>query len=200
MTWITPYSMREEFTEALSLNDKIRILKERTLGWQLDIADACINGGLPCMKHSGFAVLFIVFSYFETIANMKHGVTKNTDPSRFFKEGVLDVFPELNRQPYVESKEDILTILYRSARCGFYHSSMARQRISICGEYEVLEYDRIDKYVKINPHKLIPRLKNHFLRYVLELLDPQNVELRRNFETTFEYLQDWDPLKSDKAK
>jgi hypothetical protein len=197
MTWITPYHQAEDFTWPLTLEDRITIFSEQTLGWQLDIADACINGGLPSMRHAGWAVLMIAFSYFEMIAKFKDGCTgKETRSAHFFRAGVEDAFPDIALFPPQE-KEEALTILYRSARCGFYHSGMAQGRITISSEYEQsLAYSSQVKYVFINPHRLIPDLRAHFLRYMEALTDPQNTDLRDRFARRFDHLQNWDPLSA----
>ena len=48
------------------------------IGWKLNIADQIINGGeeQPAIKHSGYATLDIVFSYFEMIAKYEDGFAK----------------------------------------------------------------------------------------------------------------------------
>ena len=147
------------------------------------------------MRHAGWAVLMIAFSYFEMIAKLKDGYTgKETRSAHFFSTGVEDVFPDIASFPPQE-REETLTILYRSARCGFYHSGMAQGRITISGEYkQSIAYSAQAKYVFINPHRLIPDLRAHFLNYIEVLTDPQNTDLRDRFARRFDHLQNWDPL------
>lgn len=54
MAWITPFHQDSDFRWPLCLDDKVLIFEERISGWQLEIADACINGGQPAMRHSGW--------------------------------------------------------------------------------------------------------------------------------------------------
>jgi len=195
MHWITPYTLSSDLHEPPTLEDKIRLFKEQTLGWQLDIADNCINSNLPGMRHCGFAVLFIIFSYFEMIAKMRYGYEGMSQSQKFFERGVLDVFPDLKIHPKLK---EIQTILYSSARCGFYHSGMAHKGIKISGEYKkALEYTTDPQIVLINPHLLIPLLKRHFLQYMSDVSNPGDPELRANFEKRFDYLQKWDPLNPE---
>ena len=166
------------------------------MGWQLDIADSCMNAGLELMRHAGWAALMIAFSYFEMIAKMKAGyVGEKSESKNYFERGVLDVFPGLAEVPEA-LKTDILRILYRSARCGFYHGGMAGGRIIISGEYkQPLAFRADSRYVLINPHLLIPELKAHFTKYIECLRDPGNKQGRDNFEKRFDYLRNWDPLR-----
>jgi len=53
---------------------QVRAFEECTLGWQLDIADSCINGRQRGpIYDSGSAELRIVLSYLEMMARMKAG-------------------------------------------------------------------------------------------------------------------------------
>ena len=195
MAWVTPYHQDSYFPRPLSLESKIQIFRERTLGWQLDIADACINGRqdanevqLGPIPHSGFAVLHIVLSYFEMIAQMK-GIyleIPNKGKRNYFMAGVLDVFPDLRHyDPAVT--DEVLRILYVSARCGLYHAGMTAKRVSLAkSEPEPLSYYARDRHLTINPHALVRVLRQHLKSYVTELRDPQNQELRQAFEKGFD--------------
>jgi hypothetical protein len=66
VTWITPYHTDADFNWPLSPDDKVTIFYERTMGWQLGIADLCKD--IPL---SGYAILHIVLSYFEMIAKIR---------------------------------------------------------------------------------------------------------------------------------
>src|SRR5579863_3252854 len=78
-----------------SVEEKVDIFYQRSLGWQLHIADMLANGGQPLgrnhsverVEHSGFAVLQICLSYFETVGHYEKGCIG----SGAFKEGVRSV-------------------------------------------------------------------------------------------------------------
>lgn len=63
----------------LTIEKKVDIFYQQTLGWQLHVADLIANGGeeleggrkVESVGHSGFAVLQICLSYFETMASTK---------------------------------------------------------------------------------------------------------------------------------
>jgi hypothetical protein len=78
--WITWKHEDSALSTVLTLEQKVDLFCEQSLGWQLHIADLVANGGtafgengdrngnaVSAIRHSGFAVLQICFSYFETI-------------------------------------------------------------------------------------------------------------------------------------
>jgi len=63
MRWVTPHSRHCDYPWPLRFEHKVKALEECTLGWQLDIADACINGRQRGpIYDSGSAELRIVLS------------------------------------------------------------------------------------------------------------------------------------------
>jgi len=198
MTWVTPYHQDSDFSRPLSFEDKVKIFEEQVLGWQLDIADTCINGELEEMGHSGWAVLAIAFTYFEMIGKTKDGYSGDSRSRRYFDQGVLDVFPELASRP---ERVDVLTILYKHIRCGFYHAGVVHCRVTISSRFpHALDFVPQERRVLINPHLLIPVIKRHFVEYINCLRNPQEQRLRDNFEKRFNYLASFDPLaKATKA-
>ncbi|HUS83137.1 MAG TPA: hypothetical protein VM013_07805 [Dehalococcoidia bacterium] len=71
--WIGPHFRSdffgERYPDSLSLEDKIAIFSDGVRGWQLDVADKVLRQD----RHSGFAALSIVISYFEMIARYEGG-------------------------------------------------------------------------------------------------------------------------------
>jgi hypothetical protein len=175
----------------LSTETKIDIFYHQTLGWQLHVADLLSNGGeelgnarkVESINHSGFAVLQICLSYFETIGKCRalaSGSRAN------FRAGAQDVFPELGKVPQ-KVREDLLNILYGDARCALYHNSRTRGvGLGQPPNDEAIAYDPLQQKLIINPHRLPKVLKSHLERYRTELLDSNNVLLRQHFEEWFD--------------
>jgi len=205
MTWITPCHEREDFGETLTFADKVLIFEEQVTGWLLDIADACMNSTIPCvrqaMRHAGFAVLLMVFSYFEMIAKYKEGYTRDLShkeirSAEYFRKGVQDVFSDIMSDWDKKNTEDTLTILFRAGRCGFYHSGVAHMRIAISHTYPVLAYDSRSQRVLVNPHRLVPHLKEHVRKYTRALRGaPEGSQLRSSFLARFDAVSGFDPLR-----
>lgn len=187
--WITPNYQHTDFSYPLSTEDKITIFWDRTLGWQLELANRIINGQADAepIPHSGYAVLQIVLSYFEMIAKFQDGYTERGRSGQYFKQGVYNVFPELQQVPE-EIAERLLDVLYSGGRCGLYHAGMTDSRILLSGERQAaLAFDERNNRLCINPHQLVPALVAHFQRYIDALKDSHNLELRTNFEARFDY-------------
>lgn len=193
--WISPKYRSTSFKKPLSIDDKITIFVDRTLGWQLDIADKIINGEsspdgrqtASPIQHSGFAVLHIVLSYFEMIAKTEEGYIQPGKSEEHFKRGVLSVFPSL-KSPPVPITDDLLKILYSGGRCGLYHGGLTDSRIVLIGDIEApMGFDTANKKLLINPHRLVPAMKKHFRQFEARLRDPNNIELREKFERRFDY-------------
>jgi hypothetical protein len=183
MTWISPNFQNVDFPGVMSLDQKIEVFADRVKGWQLDMAQLCANGS----PHSGFAVLHIVFSYFEMVAKFQAGYTQVGDCEKYFKEGVYSVFPELHNHPSGVG-DKVLDSLYEDVRCALYHSGITAPHIVLTGDVDApIAWSSDGKQVTINPHKLVPGLQQHFRSYIRQLRDHKNDTLRRNFETRFDY-------------
>ena len=197
--WVSPNYQDTDFSWPLSLDGKIAIFLDRTYGWQLDIAEQCINGRqdsegkcvLKPIPHSGFAVLNIILSYFEMIAKYQDGFTKNSKSEYYFKQGLYSVFPQLKNESTM-LVDNLLDVLYFGCRCGLYHAGMTDQNIVLSGDTLFpLVYVPHELKLKINPHLLVPSLKAHLADYGKQLRETTNAGLRQKFEKRF----DFDALK-----
>ena len=180
----------------LPIEKKIDIFYQQVLGWQLHIADLITNGGDPLgggakvapIRDSGFAVLLICLSYFETIGKYQARVDgKRKKDNEYFKAGAQAVFPFiLNTPPDVRKK--LLDTLWKDARCGLYHNSRTSCGVGL-GQPpngEAMAYDPKAQKLAISPERLPPALKDHLKHYRMELLDPTKTDARRSFEHQFD--------------
>lgn len=193
--WVTPTRQQSDIPSPMTIDDKIGFFVEAVNGWYLNIADICINGRIDesgnqvekAIKHSGFAVLAMVMSYFEMIAKYQAGYT-GRQSKVYFRKGVLTVFDELNDHP--ESVvDDVITLLYDGVRNSLYHAASTSPRIIITGDirFVIGLEDRLQPRLIINPHLLPGKLRKHLLNYESQLRDEANVQLRNNFEKRFDY-------------
>lgn len=109
--WITWKHEDTNFVAPLTFEQKVDVFYEQTQGWQLHIADLVANGGttfgdfklgkagdpVPCIRHSGFAVLHICLSYLELIGSLVTATPQS--PTKTFENGVRAVFPGLLASP-----------------------------------------------------------------------------------------------------
>jgi hypothetical protein len=183
------------------LDFQIDIFLARVDGWHLEIADRCINGwedeqGNQCINaktldgrranhipDSGWAVLQIVTNYFEIIGEFKgFRETRGKGHYEKFEWGVFDVFREFkNHTPNVSK------ILWGHLRAGLYHSGMKGNKIYIAHTLnsKPISFDQINQLLVIDPHKLIPALRQHLQAYGEQLRNPQEVDVREVFREAF---------------
>jgi hypothetical protein len=180
---ISPNFRNIDFPSDMSLDQKIEVFADRVKGWQLDIAQKCAED----IPHSGFAVLHIVCSYFEMIAKFQDGFTGEGKSPEYFSKGFNSVFPNLsNQSPYLQEK--LLKKLYKDVRCGLYHAGGTGPNIELSGDFNFpVAFTSPPDKVKINPHRLVPELQQHFKSYIRQLRDSNNEGLRKNFEARFDH-------------
>ncbi len=182
-----------------SFDDKVAIFYERVWGWQLHIAELCLDGGkdhegkadLQKIPHSAFAAMQIMLSYFEMIAKYEDGFVpankKQGQSKKYFKAGLKSVFPSLasHNQSDVDS---FLDTFYEKVRCGLYHLAQTEAGIVLTGlSQEALRFDPANKVLVINPHRLPAVLKDNLNSYRRKLLDTTNSDLRQKFEQRCDY-------------
>ncbi len=199
--WLSPSYQDIDFPVPHSLDTKIILFDDRVLGWKLNIADQLINGGQEksLIRHAGFAVLDIVFSYFEMIAKYEAGFT-GRESKKYFKIGVYSVFPEFKSiSPAVQTPlspvgnvvsliDVVLDLMYEGIRCGLYHSGITNGKIFLTAEIETpMAFELQNQMLIVNPHLLVPKLKVHLQDYVARLRDVNNTDLHTKFETRYDF-------------
>lgn len=193
---ITWKHSEKDFCWPLTFEHKVEIFYQRALGWQLHIADLLANGGepfgvatsMPQVPHSGFAVLQICLSYFETIAHYKQTNPATKTSTDYFKAGVRSVLPKVG-ESHETTVNGLLDALYGGARCGLYHNSMTVPGVGLGqppGDDPMI-YDANQKILVISPERLPKVLKQHLETFRAALLDPKNAALRENFERRFNF-------------
>jgi hypothetical protein len=192
--YITWKDSDDEITWPLSIEKKIDIFYQQLLGWQLHIADLMVNGGEPLgggakvqrIEHSGFAVLHICLSYFETIGKYRSPILTGGSKEQF-DVGVQAVFPQMGRTP-PEMRDKLLNVLYGSARCGLYHNSRTSHDVALgqAPNGEAIAYDPNSQTLVICPENLPRVLKKHLELYREELMNPTNDRVRQSFLRQFD--------------
>lgn len=194
--WISWKHKDEDLTRQLTFDQKVELFVEQALGWQLHIADLVANGGtafgeegkregnaVSLIRHSGFAVLQICLSYFETIG---HYIGSPSGSRTAFGEGVTNVFPDLVKANPASGKV-LADALYKDARCGLYHNvRTARVGLGRPARNAAVAYNHESGQVVVNPKRLPKVLKAHLERFRKALMDEGNRELRKRFEKRFD--------------
>lgn len=192
--WITWKHQHGHFPRPWTFEQKVEIFRERTIGWQLHIAELIANGGETLdgtekiakgIPHAGFAVLSICLSYFEMIARYMAGSTDEDSAGQYFRKGLKAVFPE-----FVSTHPDIAQVVnqvYKSVRCGLYHGAMTRFGIVLSGAPTSAITLADASHIGLNPHLLPRALRQHFNEYIQKLGDATETTLKRNFERRFDH-------------
>jgi hypothetical protein len=185
-SWLSWKHQRRDFKPPVPFDKKVDLFYERLFGWQLDVADHCINGGSgsPAIPHSAFAALQILLSYFETIGKYEAGYTGDHASKTHFKRGLRSVFPRLLRMPQADFDE-LADHLYDAARCGLYHASQTGRGILLARQRSPLRFVRRTKVITLDPHRLPALLKHHLDSYRKKLLGGRDPSLVAAFEARF---------------
>ena len=173
----------DEFPNGMNLDNKIEVYFDQVLGWQLIPAKDTADN----VKHSGFAVLQIVMSFFESIAKYRDGYCKKDQSKKFFKTGFGLVFPQIKEEiSNITHRDEFLENFYDNVRCGLYHASSTGPNIVLTGQADAILHIQ-DKSIIINPHRIVEPLETYLRNYVRELRDTKNTELRERFEVRFDF-------------
>lgn len=195
--WISWRHQRSDFQTPMTYEQRVEVFYEQTLGWQLHIADLVANGGttfeqvntsqpgyeVPSIRHSGFAVLHVCLSYFELIGSI---ISSDMSSTKRFQAGVKDVLPELFKG--TPDDNTLLTLLYKCARCGLYHSARPGAPVGLGqpSDGKALAFDVRNGNVVISPERLPKALKAHLAEFKDRLVDPANLRIRQQFQTRFD--------------
>lgn len=170
-----------DFFANRNLESSIELFRERVQGWQLDIA-ADIEGQINLdqdpartMKHAGYALVWILFSYFEMVGQVITGKRKS---KKAFIAGFEDVYPEL-------LKRDEVKKVYDRVRCGMFHIASTKKGTIIGGSFEKDFAMDPDDNVQMNPHLLVHSIQTHFITFIARLNDTNEIDLRKHFEQEF---------------
>jgi len=177
---ISPKYTTLDFPDGMTLENKIDIFADRINGWQIGIAKEIIQHKI---QHSGFALLQIVFSYFEMLGKYLSGSIGDSKSRANFHRGIKATFPEIGSE-----EEIFLNTLYKSVRNGLYHLGMTKINVVLrCDIPGSIGFNSERMILAICPDRLVEDLDIRFQSYITELRDPKNIELRKNFELRFDY-------------
>lgn len=180
------------------IEDKIEVFQDQVDGWILNHARALCSEQYTFRAHSGFAVLTLVCPYFEMIESYHVGLESGRRSKQFFRNGFMRVFPKfattLGKAGYSSPEklaDEIADCLYEQVRCGLLHEAAAKSKVQIRKDTAALGLmlDRTTGNVGsivIDPCLFLNDVDAHFRSYVSRLRDPNEAELRLNFEKFFD--------------
>lgn len=175
------------------LEDKIDVFEDQTNGWILDHAQALVSPKYDGRDHSGLAVLILVLPYFESIASFLRGESSEHRSGEFFGAGLQEVFPAFRASAEDERSRDAAAILnrlpssfYAQLRCGLFHESIIRNKVVVRKQdapaIVAIDLDTHEiRAIYIDPVLFLAKVRGHFQRYIAQLRDEKQTELRANF-------------------
>ena len=171
MAWyVAPGIERSELSDPLTYDHKLLVFERSVLGWQLEIADALINGhgAAQPIAGSGYAALSILASYHEMIWQATHGEKSKGKSKEAFRHGMGYIFPTV--QPEQASWREALDLIYDEVRCGLYHDGKARREVVLSGDFRnPIEVHHDSPKIWINPHLLPGEFTRHFRQFLIRL-------------------------------
>ena len=171
-----------EFPPKPTIENKIVIFADRVKGWQLYPAEEIID----MTPHSGFIVLYSLMHYFEMIGKYITGSEGEGESKKYFKIGFKDVASYLG--PGVQDLSEMdLDNIYKKVRSALYHTGLTGHGVVLTGAADnSIEVKNAN--ITINPNKLVVSLHKHFDAYLERLHNPDELELRQNFEKRFDHM------------
>lgn len=203
------YVSPDRHTQAdLHLGDferRVEILESQFRGWFFDHANLLWSEANPKREHSGFAVVTLMTTYIEAIAEFLSGKDSTGNSKKFFKRGFRAVFPDLGKQVTVGDPEqvvdEIAEAFYTQIRCGLFHTAATRRRVQLVwgmkagalvisgGISEDAQTGRPVHdihWIYVEPAAYAKSIEGHFNGYVEELRASQpGSEIRERFQRAF---------------
>ncbi|MDB5389525.1 MAG: hypothetical protein JWM11_5171 [Planctomycetaceae bacterium] len=170
----------------MDICEKIDAFENHIFIRQLRIAQVlgerfCENNPIDPLAESAFAIVSICFSYFEMIEQFCRGQSSDGQSWDFFKRGFERVFPS-----FVIASADVKQ-LYKTMRCGMYHTAMPTDRYRLSRELSA-SFKKVNGLIEINPVRLTDEIIYHFNRYCHDLRSGNDSALQQSFEMMFDSL------------
>lgn len=175
-----------EGRKSLTFQEKVESFRDSYKLWHFDIALNLAGSN----SDSGFAILSILNPYFEVLGRHLNGLTPQEARVQSRVNtiiGINRVFPELKKNPY--NIEELSEKLCDGIRNSIAHIGLTGNNIILNGTInsalKIFVIDSNSIIFTINPTLWTIHIYQDFYRYINELLDENNIELRANFERCY---------------
>lgn len=198
--------------ERATLDQKILYFQDIEHLHRFEVARAMLS-----ISHSNYAILMVLFAYFETIAQCLTGETTLRSeetpqvaaalkaggyiPKKATPTGSRKLFLKGFRFVYPNSplSDQLIEEIYGAVRCGLYHSGEVSGISYRIGTHDsmgtggfVYNQHQNHRSLDINPRKLLDELESHLDMYIAQILDPKEVKLRAKFEENKPGIMGWE--------
>ena len=183
-SYISVRFKREDFMElGITINSEvykwdkaIEIFDDRIRGRFLDQIENMVNCNY--LMRDGFSIMALNCLLIETLLQFEKGwdQTPLGRNKQEYKRFLQDKFPEI----FYHDK--IARIFYEDIRCGILHSAQTKNRSKLTFEQEnAVELPEDHNIIVVDVMKLTNAILNYYDRYIRDLRDEENLDLRVNF-------------------
>jgi hypothetical protein len=182
------------------LDDKINLFECRVDVWQLGVGVAVLkniennNPPLTIWSHAAYALISIVFSYFEMIGKSLNPTSKPSgSASKDFNYGFCDVYPSFKPANAIYDDLNVPSVVeFRDrVRNGMYHLAYTKNNLLIHNDKDLspddfsIKTNGTTQYL-VNPHQIIRTVINHFPTFISRIRDVTNNSMCTQFEKFFD--------------
>jgi hypothetical protein len=197
-SWLSPHYLHDQIDlKAASIEDRIAILEDRLRGYYTTPARLLSN----LYENSMLIILLAIFSCVELIESFHQGKSSNRKSKPYFKSGFRRIFnptapQSIPLERYEANLDKALDEIYLQARCGLMHVGVTRSKVMIDKGLEApvaIQFDgKKDEVLAIvfNPNRSLLALDVFLSDYFRELRNPDNENLRDNFDRAWKALAD----------
>ena len=175
--------------KADNIETHIAVYEDQIRGWFHDQARILEKSS----SDAGFVILLVVLAYIEQYAIFSKGQDSKGRSKEFFKDGFKAIFPLTSKEANnPDDLDQVIESLYYQMRNGLFHTGMTRSKVILSGANEFtinVEYTPSSQSVErisVNPHAMLNTIENHLADYVMLLRNPEETQLRTNFEKAWE--------------
>jgi hypothetical protein len=152
------------------INTGILVYEDRVNGWFLEYGRM-----LQAHHDAGFVVLQIAVAQIEGIEQYRRGESSDNKSKYFFSAGLKRIFS------LTAADDTWIEDFYKFCRCGLFHDGMTRKRVFIENRLP-LPLEHKNDQIFVSPNKFLDAVSVYFSKYVGELKDPRNIDLRDKFK------------------
>lgn len=202
--FLAPMQLLRQKKGGLRLADKVEIFECRVDVWQLGIAAQILRDmedpkRLDIWDHAAYALISIIFPYFEMIGKTVNPDSKNSGTAgRDFKAGFCDVYPQFKTADGAYSPE--VSKFWDRIRNGVYHLGYTKKGLFIHHNNSISTSDFDSKLASelpqeagvsgnervylMDPHRATRTIIEHFATFISQL--NRSTALQTKFEKFFD--------------
>lgn len=170
---IVDFRNKMEYPED-AVDTKILVYEDRVAGWFFRYGKH-----LQECHDAGFAVLQVALAQVEGIEQYRRGKSSKNKSEEFFRDGLKQIFG------LDDASDHWLGNFYKLVRCGLFHDGMTRKQVIIENRRcTPLSYDGSN--ICISPNKFLDAVIEYFSRYIGELKNKNNIDLREAFRRRYD--------------